>query len=233
MTTPSPRPTQPSSVKGDHIYNTIPAGLKPLVTPATQPFPAFIKIIDLGEMSPAQVSSIMEIIQKAWGKEIAPMLNRQPVSFKDQIKSDFTNAAYRVGATQILNTTKNFFIQYARKSCSEESKVSAVIELLDTEIGTALMAMFIGLSVSQIPQLANNPKMQKILKEFRVGGMATIGNSAVEALVSNMLPVISSALNGLEKADPVRIENDSNLSLEEELIIKSESNTPLPMLRQS
>jgi hypothetical protein len=94
------------------------------------------------------------------------------------------------------------------------------------------MAMFIGFSVSQIPQLSSNAKMQRILKEFRVGGMATVGNSAVETVLASLLPVIGSALQGLEKAEEVqKVEEVS--SLEEDILINSELETAPPLLRQS
>jgi hypothetical protein len=196
------------------------------------PPPLQFKVFDLGEVSPAKFESIMQQISEAWGKTVAPLMDDKPKTFKDQFKSDITNAAYRVGSTQLISATKTFLVQYLRKSCSEESKIRMLSEMLDTEIGSALMSVFIGMAVSQIPQLANNPKMQRILKEFRVSGMTTVGNSAVEALMSSMLPTITSALQSLEKTDIKEIEAKSSSSLEEDIVNAELQETP-PLVRRS
>ncbi len=212
----------------------VPASQRPTVPsmPAVMPAMPVFKIIDFGEVSQEKFESILQQVSKAWGRDIAPLLEDKHLTFKEQFKADITNAAYRVGSKQLLTATKNFIVQYARNSCNEEGKIRSLVELLDTEIGTALMAMFIGLSVSQIPQLAESPKMQRILKEFRVNGMATVGNSAVEAVFTSMLPVVVSALQGIEKAQTIeKVETSS--SLEEDLFVSSELETAPPLLRQS
>lgn len=144
-----------------------------------------------------QISDIFKKINESWNREVAPILSKPESSFK----SDLKNAAYRVTAKQLLTLTKAFFIEYARKNLSDESKMRAVVELLDTELGTAFTSYFIGFGLSQIPNLENNPKAKRLLKEFRVNGMATAGNNVAEALITSLLPIIHSTLEGISKVE--------------------------------
>lgn len=230
---PIPIPTPPYAGGGGVSMGAVPGEPPTKKYPQTQPSMPSFKVIDLGEIPSEKFEEILRQMSKAWGRDIAPLLIiDKPRTFKEQMKSDLTNAAYRVGSKQILVATKNFLVQYARKTLADESKIKAIAELLDTEIGTALMAMFIGTAVSSIPQLSNNPKMNRILKEFRVSGMSTIGNAAVQSVMASVLPVIGSALQGLEKVESTQIAEELT-SLEEEMIVVSAEEKPAPLLRQS
>lgn len=191
------------------------------------------KILNLENVSQEQIQKIFDNINTLLNGEIEHSADEklEKPSFKTQLKSDAINAAYRIGSKQLITLTKNIILQQVRLSLSEESKVKVMADLLETEVGTAITTTLIGIVVSRIPQLSNSPKINRILKEFRVSGMTTIANSTLEALVSGMLPVITLALNDLEKG---KLDNLDELDLEEDDTTENNSvELDVKRLRQS
>lgn len=180
--------------------------------------PIAVKPINLGNVSAEEADSIANKIIDAWDIEANRIIreyeeSKSKKSFGGQLKSDFTNAAYRVGANQLLTMTKNMIVNYTRNHCNEEGKIRAMSDLLDTDIGKAVMGMFVGYVISQIPQADNNPKVARILKEFRVAGLTVIGNSAFESILSGvMVPALTSAFQTIDES-----EKNTVPSLEEQI----------------
>lgn len=176
-------------------------------------FPAsYIKVEDIDNLSENKIIKALEEISRSLSQDLSGSftgkdlkgftifeLPKRPV--KSRLTSDAINAAYRVGANQLLSLTKNILVQRMRLHFSEESKVRILVEMLDTEVGKALMGMFIGAAISQMPQVQSHPKTERLLKELRVSGMATLGNSAVESLFTAALPTITQALVNAEQAN--------------------------------
>ena len=191
------------------------------------------KVVDIGTISPEKFQAIFDEVHKLWAKDMIGLMEQEksPSTFKEQFKADLTNAAYRVGSKQILQLTKNCIVQYARKSCSDEGKIALIVDLLDTELGTAITSTLIATMVSQLPQLKNHPRMRRILKEFRVSGLTTVGNSAVETVMAGLLPVIGSALQGIEEQKKLD-ETKCSSPIEEEELAYQEETAP-PLQRQS
>jgi hypothetical protein len=80
---------------------------------------------------------------------------------------------------------------------ADESKIKAIGEMLDTEMGHALISALLGYGLTYAPKIGEDPRVQRLAGEFRVNGMATAGNVLMEAVMSYVLPSIMSTLSSL------------------------------------
>lgn len=126
-----------------------------------------------------------------------PMSSVDSNSWMEMFKADGTNAAYRVGAKQINNGVRNAIVEVMRKKGSSNDQIAGVAAFLETEWGSAIISMLSGVGLTYMPMLKDNPKAQRLAKEFRVGSMTTAGNEIFSAMIEQFLPVITGALNSL------------------------------------
>ena len=181
---------------------------KPLPTELVEPLPVNKK---------NNVSTPMPEV-KHQNKEIAKM-GLKTDGFFSMVKADAENAAYRVAATQITNGTKGAILAIMAKQGQDSERVKTIADLLDTEFGSAILALIVGTGLTYAPHISEDARVKRLAAEFRVSGMATAGNAVMDTAVQYFLPVIMNALSALpeETADiKARITNPPENAKEEE-----------------
>lgn len=121
----------------------------------------------------------------------------EEVSFMDRFKEESTDAAYRVGATQVGKAVKAGLVLALEKKGMGNDKVSAIKDLLESEIGTAIVQVLLGYGLPYVPGVSNDPRGARLAKEFRVDGTAVAGNLVVGTAMEYLLPVIQDAMKSL------------------------------------
>lgn len=119
------------------------------------------------------------------------------LSFFDMMKSDGSKAAYRVAGTQMTKGTKAALLLALEKQGHGKESVAAFASMLDTPSGEAVVSIVLGLSLTYLPMVSSDPRAQKLAEEFRVAGIAGIGNEAIGFAIANLLPVINQAMSSL------------------------------------
>lgn len=146
---------------------------------------------------------------------------KETKTFIEMMKGDATNAAYRVAANQMTKGVKSGILAMLEKNGSDGTKLKAVSEMLDTELGAAVVSMILGMALTYVPHVSNDPRAQRLAGEFRVEGMAKAGNTIMDAAIEHFLPVLTGALNSLPQETSVRVaeapkaESNNHLSLEQ------------------
>ena len=120
--------------------------------------------------------------------------------FMDMVKSDLENAAYRVAATQMNKAVKAGIIKILESKGLEGPKAAAAAEMLDTEIGSAIVALLLGYGLKYAPKISEDTRAIKLSEEFRVKGMETVGNEVVGSLMEHLLPEVMNVLASLPEA---------------------------------
>lgn len=129
-------------------------------------------------------------------------------------KSDGENAAYRIASKQMVKGTKAALVAILNKQ-GKGDYTEAASNLLDTEIGEAMVSMLLGYGLTYIPKVSADPRAQRLAEEFRVEGMATAGNAVIGVALEQFLPVITQAMELLppeaeeETTSKVRIATDA------------------------
>lgn len=118
-------------------------------------------------------------------------------TFMDMFKGDAENAAYRVASTQIAKGVKVALLRLMESKGLDGGKMAAVKDLLETEIGTALVDAIAGLALTYMPKISDDPRVQKLAGEFRTQSLTIVGNEVIGAAVEHFLPVLTSALSNL------------------------------------
>lgn len=133
-------------------------------------------------------------------------------SFVDMVKQDAVDGAYRASANQINKVVKATIISQLGKNTTSEG-LTTISNLLDTEMGGALISMLIGLGITYTPKISEDPRALKLAKEFRVNGMSTGMNQVIEMIV----PAFTDVMNKLPSVDvSLKAPNKHVLSKEED-----------------
>lgn len=117
--------------------------------------------------------------------------------FFDMMKSDGTKAAYRVAGKQMTKGTKQALLLVLEKQGHGKESVAAFASMLDSATGEAVISVVLGLSLTYLPMVSGDPRAQKLAEEFRVAGIAGIGNEAMGFAISSLLPIITQAMSNL------------------------------------
>ena len=143
--------------------------------------------------------------------------------FMDMVKSDLENAAYRVAATQMNKAVKAGIIKILESKGLEGPKAAAAAEMLDTEIGSAMVALLLGYGLKYAPKISEDTRAIKLSEEFRVKGMETVGNEVVGSLMEHLLPEVMNVLASLPetKADEKVRVIDKKETVDEEPVEKA------------
>ena len=119
-------------------------------------------------------------------------------SFMEQFKSEGEEALYRVTGTQMTKGVQAALLTIFRdKGGMDESKLSVVKEMLETEIGRSMISLMLGHALPYAPVIKDDPRVQRLASEFRIGGMAVVGNEVVSLATAYLLPAVSDALRSL------------------------------------
>lgn len=131
-----------------------------------------------------------------------------PLTAKEKFLIEINKVAYRVAADQINRVSKGILIAAVPKDSE------GIQAFLDSELGTSFVSVLSGMALAY--GMKNNEKAQKLGREFRVSGLASAGNFAIEEI----LAVVSDAvMNAVKEEAPV-------VSLEEELLVDDEIIAP-------
>jgi hypothetical protein len=138
----------------------------------------------------------------------------EKLTFRQMMGQDMTNASYRVAANQLTKGTKKAILSLMEKQGQRQGHIRALSDLLDTEAGSAMVGMLLGMGLTYLPQVSNSPRAQRLAQEFRVGSMSKAGNAAMNIMTEHFIPVITSALSGLPE-ERVRIAEASVQSMDD------------------
>ena len=120
------------------------------------------------------------------------------ITMMDMLKKDSLNAGYRVAATQMTKGVKSAFLLAMKDKGMEGGKIEAISEMLDTEFGSALISGALGYGLAYLPGgIGEDPRIQKLSEEFRVGGIATAGNAVIGSVMEMIMPAITDAMKTL------------------------------------
>lgn len=154
------------------------------------------------------------------------------VPLRQMLKGDVANASYRVAAYQLTKGTKKAILSLMEKQGHGADRISAIASVLDTEFGSSLVGMLLGMGLTYMPPLTTNGRAQRLATEFRVGSMAMAGNAAADIVMEHFVPVITGALSSLPKenvrvADAKSIKNEDQFELSSHEDSKKEAQTSI------
>lgn len=138
-----------------------------------------------------------------------------------KLSTDAKEAAYRVAGTQIIKTAKSGLLKVMRAKGLNNKHVDSVSNFLDTEVGTAILSTGVGVVMGFLPSFKKDERAQSIAREFRIGGMAVVGNLLADKALSDILPTFTGLLDRLpslpkeSKVSKIRIaKEDDEVELE-------------------
>jgi hypothetical protein len=134
-------------------------------------------------------------------------------SFSSRLKGDSISAGYRVASTQTTKLVKSSLIKILKENGMTGEKLAVAAEFLDTDAGSAIIAMALGYTLTYMPKISDNDKVARLAQEFRIDGMAKGANLLVEGTISYLLPSIAGVIGSLPKPESeetvqVRIHED-------------------------
>lgn len=112
-------------------------------------------------------------------------------SFLEVMKEDGTDAAYRVGARKMAQALQAAICKMLQDKGFKKAQVNAIREFLASELGEAFIKNALGYGLTYVPHISNDPRAQKLAQEFRVDGIAQVGNLAMEHLLPAVMTVFA------------------------------------------
>lgn len=134
--------------------------------------------------------------------------------FVNMTKLDAEKAAYRIAATQLSKGTKGAIVSLLQSQGTNSDTLLTISELLDTEIGAAIVSLAIGMALTYTPKISDDPRVIRIAKEFRVNGISKVGDEVLETALMYIVPVIQSSLEALPA--PIKEVNSKEETEQEE-----------------
>lgn len=122
-------------------------------------------------------------------------------TFSDKIKEDALDASYRVARRQIMKVIHNGLLKALEKNKTSKSQIRTLGEFFTTELGEGMMLGMMGAGAEFIPGLKDNRFAVQLAKEARTESMAIVGNLMIDSVITNVLPEITSVLNGLKETE--------------------------------
>lgn len=117
--------------------------------------------------------------------------------FGQMVKADFKDALWRSGTTQLTNAAQSTILAMMKDRGADDQKLAVVKEILASEMGSILIRCALGYGITYMPKIGEDPRAQRLAKEFRVSAMSS-GMNEVAGLASQyLLPAISSAITSL------------------------------------
>lgn len=120
-----------------------------------------------------------------------------PNGFVDMFKDDLQEAGWRVASAQFTKVVKSGILACMKDKGMEEGKLGVVKEILESEIGNAIIASLLGYGLNYVPGLKEDKRIIKLASEFRVSGMATVGNEVMGYAMTYLLPAVQDAMKAL------------------------------------
>ena len=122
-------------------------------------------------------------------------------SFTEIVKANAVSAGYRVAGTQATNIIKNAILTVMRNKGADGGALQGISAFLDTEFGEALISFAVGSGLNYVPHFSDDPRVQRLGEEMRVGGMATAGNAVIGEAMAHVLPALTEVLKNLPSTD--------------------------------
>lgn len=122
---------------------------------------------------------------------------------EEQLKSDATDAAFRLAGRQFLKATREPLIAKiaGHLDPNDPSMRAKIAAFLDTELGEAMVATLLSFGLSLLPESTGDiPK--RLAKELRVGAMVDVGDVLADLLMAPLRDLLSGVLRGVEKEAP-------------------------------
>jgi len=157
---------------------------------------------------PTAIKPPMQNQSKPQEKKMDKLNNKG--GFVDMMKADSKSAAYRVTATQMTKGVKAGILLLMKDKGMPGEKLEIVREVLESEIGSALISMALGYGMTYIPVFQADARAAQLAGEFRITGMATVGNEVIGNAVQYLLPAVMGAMEMLPPADKIRISEGSH-----------------------
>jgi hypothetical protein len=126
-------------------------------------------------------------------KENKVMSNSDKPGIVAVIKDDAQEAAYRVAVRQMSKAVRTALVKMMQARGAKRTQLKALEEFFATELGEIFIKNALGYALTYIPGIKDDPRAQRMAKEFRVDGIADAGNLAME----HFLPVLLNAFNTL------------------------------------
>lgn len=118
----------------------------------------------------------------------------------EMFKEDTVDGAYRSASNQITKGTKAAILSQLSKNTSSEG-IAAVSNLLDTEMGGAVMSMLIGMGLTYAPGISEDPRAARLAKEFRVSGISVGIDQLVNVAANTLMPAFQEAMKSLPSVE--------------------------------
>lgn len=117
--------------------------------------------------------------------------------FGQMVKADFKDALWRSGTTQLTNAAQSAILAMMKDRGADDQKLAVIKEILASEMGSILIRCALGYGITYMPIIGEDPRAQRLAKEFRVSAMSG-GMNEVAGLASQyLLPAISAAITSL------------------------------------
>jgi hypothetical protein len=117
--------------------------------------------------------------------------------FIGTLKHDGGEALYRVASTQISKGTRAGIVKMLKARGFKAAQIRAITELMETEIGRAMVSGLLGIALPHVPNIGEDPRAKKLASEFRIDAMATVGNELIEEVKTMLAPVFLEAFMSL------------------------------------
>ncbi len=147
-----------------------------------------------------RVVKVYDLDNSTEGKKVTKMANEkksEELGFMDMIKEDMVDGAWRAGATQMANAVQAGIMMAFKDKGMDESKLAVVKEIFESEFGNALIRAAIGVGLSQVPGIKDDPRAKRLGKEFRVSGVDKVVTEVAGVAIQYLMPAFNSAMESL------------------------------------
>ena len=109
----------------------------------------------------------------------------------DTIKSDGKKAVWRTFAKQIPKAARSGLLAFMKAKGAKKAWIKTASEMMDTEMGRAVVSLMLGWAIYAIPALRKDPRAAALAEEWRVEAMATVGDELIQEAMIHFGPVMS------------------------------------------
>ena len=116
----------------------------------------------------------------------------------EMVKTDAEEALYRVTANQLTQAVNAALIDILKEKGANKRDITKFKAFLESKYGLALVGILLGYIIENVPlpMFQENDKIKKLAEEFRINGMAVIGNELIGTLMDK---IGGKAFEALEK----------------------------------
>lgn len=131
------------------------------------------------------------------------------------VKEDAEDAAYRIAAAQLTNVCKTAILATLKAQGSKRSQLNSITQLLDSEVGSALVSLLMGVALTYAPGISEHKRASSLAEEFRISGMVIAGDVISEMATSILLPAMMQTIANLPQEELLRVSSSEEETMEE------------------